>query len=163
MNENSIAAERASATAVPAATLCETAVKPTNPMFQPGLNPVINSRRDFVAFAKANVDAVAASDLIWAADVQALTKRFASTMKASYEESVATFKALRQAGCAAWEAAGCSPHAAAVLVHGGVDEVDQIADLRRGVFERVPDRAPATVAEIGTFMACAAERNRKPA
>jgi hypothetical protein len=31
MNENSIAAERASATAVPAATLYETAVKPTNP------------------------------------------------------------------------------------------------------------------------------------
>jgi phasin family protein len=94
MNENSTAAERASATAVPAAKLYETAVKPTNPMFQQGLNTVINSSQDFVAFGKANLDAVVASGQIWAAGVQDLTKQFASTVNASYVESGATFKAL---------------------------------------------------------------------
>jgi phasin family protein len=94
MNENSITAERASATAVPAATLYETAVKPTNPMLQQGLNTVINSSQYFVAFGKANLDAVAASGQIWAAGVEDLTKQFASMVNASYGESVAIFKAL---------------------------------------------------------------------
>jgi phasin family protein len=94
MNENSIAAERASATAVPAVTLYEKVAKPAKPKFQQGLNTVISSSQDFVAFGKANLDAVAASGQIWAAGVQDLTKQFASTVNASYEESVATFKAL---------------------------------------------------------------------
>jgi phasin family protein len=89
MSENSITAERASATAVPVA-----AAKPTNPMFQQGLNTVISGSRDFVAFGKANLDALAASGQIWTAGVQDLTKQFASAVNASYEESVATFKAL---------------------------------------------------------------------
>jgi len=94
MSENSTTAERASVTAVPAARLYETAAKPTNPMFQQGLNTVISSSQDFVAFGKANLDALAASSQIWAAGVQDLMKQFASAVSASYEESVATFKAL---------------------------------------------------------------------
>jgi phasin family protein len=94
MNENSTTVERARATAVPAARFYETAAKLTNPMFQQGLNTVISSSQDFVAFGKANLDALAASGQIWAAGVQDVTKQFASAANASYEESVATFKAL---------------------------------------------------------------------
>jgi len=91
MTKNS---ERATATTVPATTLSETALKPNTPTFQQGLNTVINSSQDFVAFGKANLEAVTASSRIWAAGVQDLTKQIASTVNASYEESVAAFKAL---------------------------------------------------------------------
>jgi phasin family protein len=97
MNKNSIAAEQAGATTVPTATLYETEVKPTNPTVKQGLNTLINRSQDFVAFGKANLDALAASGKIWTAGVQDLTKQFASTVNASYEESLATFKAFSAA------------------------------------------------------------------
>jgi phasin family protein len=97
MNKDSIATERAGATAVPAPSLYGMAVGPTNPMFQKGLNTVINNSENFVAFGKANLDAVAASGQIWAAGVQDLTKQFASTLNASYEETFANFKAVSAA------------------------------------------------------------------
>lgn len=89
--------------APPASTLRETAVKPmlaikaTNPTPTQGLNTVINSTQDFVASGKANVEALAASGQIWVAGVQDLTKQCVTTAKASYEESVAAFKALSAA------------------------------------------------------------------
>jgi phasin family protein len=89
--------------APPASTLRETAVKPmlaikaTNPTPTQGLNTVINSTQDFVASGKANVEALAASGQIWVAGVQDLTKQCVTTAKASYEESIAAFKALSAA------------------------------------------------------------------
>jgi phasin family protein len=100
MNDKPIAAEQTGATTIPAATLYETVVKPTrafktiNLTLPQGLNTVINSARDFAAFGKANLEAVAASGQIWSAGVQDLTKQLASTMNASKEASVASFKAL---------------------------------------------------------------------
>ena len=55
---------------------------------------MINSKIDFVAVGKDNLEAFTASSKIWTAGVQDLTKQFAATTKASFEESVAAFKAL---------------------------------------------------------------------
>src|SRR5271165_1963494 len=101
MNEKPIAAERARETTAAAPALYETAVKPTlaiNPTTSTqGLNTMINSAKDFVAFGKANFEAITASGKIWAAGVQDLTKQFVSTVTASYEESIALAKALSAA------------------------------------------------------------------
>ncbi len=59
-----------------------------------GLKTMINSKIDFVAAGKDNLEAFTASSKIWTAGVQDLTKQFAATTKASFEESVAAFKAL---------------------------------------------------------------------
>jgi phasin family protein len=59
-----------------------------------GTKTVINSSVDFAAIGKDNLEAFAASGKIWAAGVQDLTKQFAATAKASFEDSLATFKAL---------------------------------------------------------------------
>jgi phasin family protein len=98
MNENPIAAERAPTT-TGAGTLYETAVKPTlsiNPTntVTQGLNTVIKSTQGFVAFGKANFEAATESGRILAVGVQDLTKHLVSTATASYEDAVATAKAL---------------------------------------------------------------------
>ena len=103
MNEKTFAAPRARATAIPALTLQETTITPTQALdsgkatLNQGLNTVIHSTQDFVAAGKANLDAVGTAGRIWAAGVQELTQQFASTVKASYEDSVATFKAISTA------------------------------------------------------------------
>ena len=90
-------------TAAPVATLYETAIKPTltivpnNPVFAKGLTTVINNTQNLAAFGKANLEAVAASGQIWVAGVQDLAKQIVSTANASFEESVATVKAMSTA------------------------------------------------------------------
>jgi phasin family protein len=97
MNENSIEAEQVPPT-MRAGTLFETVVKPTlsiNPnSVTQVLNTVIKSTQDFVSFGKANFEAATASGRILAAGVQDLTKRLVSTATTSYEDTVATAKAL---------------------------------------------------------------------
>jgi phasin family protein len=74
--------------------IASTATKP-NPM--PGMKTMIKNAEDFLAFSQANVEAFVESGQIWAAGVQELTKLFATTTKASFDESVATFKAISSA------------------------------------------------------------------
>jgi phasin family protein len=64
------------------------------PSLTQGLKTMMNSKIDFVAVGKDNLEAITASSKIWTAGVQDLTKQFAATTKASFEESVAAFKAL---------------------------------------------------------------------
>jgi phasin family protein len=101
MTENTSAAEPGRDTAAPVATLYETAVNPTlaiNPTTTTqGLNTMINNTKDFIAFGKANVEAITASGKIWAAGVQDLTKQFAGTALTSYDESLALANALSAA------------------------------------------------------------------
>ena len=92
MDENSTTATRHETADEPTLT-----TNPTIPASTQGLNTATNNTRDFVAFGKANLEAVVAANKIWATGVQELTTQFANTTKASYEESVATFKALRAA------------------------------------------------------------------
>jgi phasin family protein len=101
MTEKTGAAGRGREATAPATTLYETAVNPTlviNPTTTTqGLNTMINNTKDFLAFGKANFTAITASGKIWAAGVQDLTKQFAGSAMASYEESIALAKALSAA------------------------------------------------------------------
>ena len=58
---------------------------------------MMKSTEDFVAFGQANLEAFVKSGQIWSAGMQELTKQFASSAKASFEESVSTFKAISTA------------------------------------------------------------------
>jgi phasin family protein len=58
-----------------------------------GLKIMLNTV-DFAAIGKENLEAFTVSSKIWTTGVQDLTKEFAASAKASFEESVAAFKAL---------------------------------------------------------------------
>jgi len=77
------------------------AIKPAKPTLTPpltqGMKTMMKSTEDFVAFGQANLEAFMKSGQIWSAGVQELTKQFATTAKASFEESVSTFKAISTA------------------------------------------------------------------
>ena len=86
------------------AEVVETAasISPTKPNLTPrnltqGMKTMMKSTEDFVAFGQANLEAFVKSGQIWSAGVQELTKQFASSAKASFDESVSTFKAISTA------------------------------------------------------------------
>jgi phasin family protein len=62
-----------------------------------GINTMIKTTEDFVALGQANMEALAKSGQIWTAGVQELMKQFAETTKATFDETVATFKAISSA------------------------------------------------------------------
>jgi phasin family protein len=62
-----------------------------------GMNTMIKSTEDFVALGQANIEALVKSGQIWTAGVQELMKQFAETAKASFDESVATLRAISSA------------------------------------------------------------------
>jgi phasin family protein len=69
-------------------------VKPTKSTITQGMKTMMKSTEEFVAFGQANLEAFMKSGQIWSAGVQELTKQFATSAKASFEESVSTFKAM---------------------------------------------------------------------
>jgi len=73
------------------------ATRTTKPTPLQGMKIMMKSTEDFVAFGQANLEAFVKSGQIWSAGVQELTKQFASTAKASFDESVSTFKAISTA------------------------------------------------------------------
>jgi phasin family protein len=83
---------------VPAVVVETVSAEPakTTPKLNPsqGIKTMIKSTEEIVAFNQANVEAFVKSSQIWATGMQELTKQFASTAKTSFEESVASFKAL---------------------------------------------------------------------
>jgi phasin family protein len=72
-------------------------MKPITPKLTQGMKTMMKSTEDFVAFGQANLEAFMKSGQIWSAGMQELTKQFATTAKASFEESVSTFKAISTA------------------------------------------------------------------
>jgi len=72
-------------------------IQPTKPTITQGLKTMMKSTEDFVAFGQANLEAFVKSGQIWSAGVQELTKQIATSAKASFEESVSTFKAISTA------------------------------------------------------------------
>jgi phasin family protein len=72
-------------------------IEPTQPTVTRGIKSMIKSTEDFVAFGQANLEAFVKSGQIWSAGVQELTKQIASSAKASFDESVSTFKAMSTA------------------------------------------------------------------
>jgi phasin family protein len=72
-------------------------IQSTKPALTQGMKTMMKSTEDLVAFGQANMEAFVKSSQIWSAGVQELTKQFATTAKASFEESMSTFKAITTA------------------------------------------------------------------
>ena len=72
-------------------------IEPTKSTLTQGMKSMMKSTEDLVAFGQANLEAFVKSGQIWSAGVQELTKQMASSAKASFEESVSTFKAISTA------------------------------------------------------------------
>jgi phasin family protein len=69
-------------------------IEPTQPTMSQGIKTMMKTTEDFVAFSQANLEAFVKSGQIWSAGVQELTKQLASSAKASFDDSVSTFKAM---------------------------------------------------------------------
>ena len=74
-----------------------TATKTAEPHSRPGMKTMITSTEDFVELGQANMEAFVKSGQIWTAGMQEQMKQFATTTKASFDEFVATFKAISSA------------------------------------------------------------------
>jgi phasin family protein len=59
-----------------------------------GINNTMKTAEEVLAFGQGNVEAFIKSGQIWSAGLQDISKQFASSAQASYEEAVAAFKAL---------------------------------------------------------------------
>ena len=73
------------------------ASSPTKATLTQGMKTMMKSTEDLVAFGQANLEAFVKSGQIWSAGVQELTKQIATSAKASFDESVSTFKAISTA------------------------------------------------------------------
>jgi phasin family protein len=88
------AVKTAQAVASAAATVTETTTPTPKPTFTRGMKSMMKTTEELVAFGQANMEAFVKSGQIWSAGMQDLTKHIASSAKASFDESVSTFKAL---------------------------------------------------------------------
>ncbi len=59
-----------------------------------GMEKAMKTAEELVAFSQGNVEALVKSGQIWAAGVQDLGKQIAANAQASFDETMATFKAL---------------------------------------------------------------------
>jgi len=91
------AAPVAAASITAEAVRTATANEPTKTTLTQGMKSMMKSTEDLVAFGQANLEAFVRSSQIWSAGVQELTKQMATSAKASFEESVSTFKAISTA------------------------------------------------------------------
>jgi phasin family protein len=80
-----------------AAVETASSITPMKPTLSQGMKSMMKSTEEFVAFGQANLEAFVKSGQIWSAGVQELTKQFANSAKASFDESVSTFKAISTA------------------------------------------------------------------
>jgi phasin family protein len=69
----------------------------SGPTITQGMKTMLKTTEDLVAFGQANLEAFVKSGQIWSAGVQELTKQMATSAKASFEDSVSTFKAISTA------------------------------------------------------------------
>lgn len=69
-------------------------VQATQANVNQGMEKIMKTAEDFVAFAQGNVEAIVKSGQIWVTGVQDLSKHVAAAAQASVEESLSTFKAL---------------------------------------------------------------------
>ena len=59
-----------------------------------GMETVMKTAEDMIAFGQGNVEALLKSGQIWAAGVQDLSKQLAATVQANFDETMGSFKAL---------------------------------------------------------------------
>jgi phasin family protein len=66
----------------------------TQAKMKEGMEKAMKTAEEFVAFGQGNLEALLKSGQIWAAGVQDLSKQVAASAQASFDETMATFKAL---------------------------------------------------------------------
>jgi phasin family protein len=59
-----------------------------------GMEKAMKTAEELVAFSQGNIEAFIKSSQIWSAGMQDLSKQVAATAQASFDETMATFKAL---------------------------------------------------------------------
>jgi len=59
-----------------------------------GMEKAMKTAEDLVSFSQGNLEAMLKSGQIWAAGMQDLSKQVAATAQASFDETMATFKAM---------------------------------------------------------------------
>jgi phasin family protein len=69
----------------------------TQAKMKEGVEKAMKTAEEFVAFGQGNLEAFVKAGQIWAAGVQDLQKQMAATAQTSFEETVATFKAMASA------------------------------------------------------------------
>ncbi len=69
-------------------------IEKTQAKVKEGMEKAMKTAEEFVAFGQGNLEAVMKAGQIWAAGVQDLGKQVAATAQGTYEESMATFKAM---------------------------------------------------------------------
>ena len=77
-----------------AADTVETAIETTSTTVKQGMEKTMKTAEDFLAFGQSNMDAFVKSGQIWAAGVQDLSKQVAASAQASFDETMAAFKAM---------------------------------------------------------------------
>ncbi len=69
----------------------------TQAQVKQGMEKAVTTAEELVEFNKGNLEAIVKAGEIWSAGVQDLTKHITASAKASFDESVATFKAITTA------------------------------------------------------------------
>jgi len=140
MSTRTGATGRAKAAPSEAAALEETVAAPAqattvDPTFTEGLNTMTSNTQNIVAFGKANLEALVESNKIWAAGIKELSAQAAATAKASYDESLAAFKALGAVKTPA-EAIELQTGFAKAAIAGAVAESKKLAEASRTLTEQ---------------------------
>jgi phasin family protein len=69
------------------------AASETQTKVKEGMEKAMKTAEEFVSFSQGNFEAFVKSSQIWTAGMQDLSKQFAATAQASFDETMATFKA----------------------------------------------------------------------
>lgn len=72
----------------------ETVIATTTTTVKQGMEKTMKTAEDFLAFGQSNMDAFVKSSQIWAAGVQDISKQVAASAQASFDETMAAFKAM---------------------------------------------------------------------
>jgi phasin family protein len=126
-------------------------IEPTKPTLTAGIKSMMKSTEDFVAFGQANLEAFVKSGQIWSAGMQELTKQIATSAKASFDESVSTFKAISTAKSVK-EAMDLQSNFAKAAIEKAMAESNKLTDASIKLTEQTlaPITARVTVA-VETF------------
>ena len=93
--------------------------------FKQGITKTMKTAEEVVAFSQGNVEALIKSGQIWSTGLQDISKQVASSMQASYEETMAAFKALTTVKSLK-EAVDLQVGLARSVMEKGVTEFEQI-------------------------------------
>lgn len=122
--------------------------------FKEGITKTMKTAEEVVAFSQGNVEALIKSGQIWSTGLQDISKQFASSMQASYEEAMSAFKAMTSVKSLK-EAVDLQVGLARSVVEKGVTESSKYTDASFKLAEQA-------MAPISSRMTLAVEKFSKP-